>query len=107
MFDSSSPPQGSCPICCSLSLKQIEIIKATADVSHPVILLSAGVSVTPLVFILNTIISSASIHRRIHFIHGSHSGQARAFTVQVQALEKKFPTCRRHSLNPLTRGYPD
>lgn len=106
MFDSSSPPQGSCPICCSLSLKQVEIIKAIADVPHPVILLSAGASVTLLVSILNTITNSALIHHRIHFSHGSHSSQARAFKDHAQALERKFPRIRVTFAKPVDQRIP-
>ncbi|RHZ56155.1 uncharacterized protein CDV56_106463 [Aspergillus thermomutatus] len=64
---------------------------SSTEASHPVVLLSAGVGVTPLMSILNTITDSASSQRKIHFVHGSRSSQARAFKDHVQALEKKFP----------------
>jgi nitric oxide dioxygenase len=56
------------------------------------VLRSAGVGVTPLISILNTITNSLSNQRSVHFIHGSRSSQARAFKYHVQALEEKLPT---------------
>ncbi|KAF7122607.1 hypothetical protein CNMCM5793_000632 [Aspergillus hiratsukae] len=44
---------------------------SSAEASHPIVLLSAG--------------------RKIHFIHGSRTSQARAFKDHVQTLEKLFP----------------
>ncbi|KAF7165205.1 hypothetical protein CNMCM5623_009471 [Aspergillus felis] len=64
---------------------------SSTEASHPIVLLSAGVGVTPLMSILNTITDSPSNQRKIHFIHGSRRSQARAFKDHVQALEKRFP----------------
>ncbi|GFF51873.1 flavohemoprotein [Aspergillus udagawae] len=69
-----------------------DVTKATTEAAHPIVLRSAGVGVTPLISILNTITNSPSNQRRVHFIHGSRSSQARAFKYHVQALEEKLPT---------------
>lgn len=49
----------------------------------PVVLISAGVGLTPLTSILNTLIPS---QRKLHFIHGARTSQARAFKEHVSAL---------------------
>ncbi|EAW07100.1 putative flavohemoprotein [Aspergillus clavatus NRRL 1] len=64
---------------------------SSAEAAHPIVLLSAGVGVTPLMSILNTLAGSSTVQRKIHFIHGSRTSQARAFKDHVQELEKKFP----------------
>jgi nitric oxide dioxygenase len=56
--------------------------------AHPLVLLSAGVGITPMMSILNTIVAS-SIDRKVHFIHGSRTTKARAFQDHVQALAKQ------------------
>ncbi|KAF9886351.1 hypothetical protein FE257_011496 [Aspergillus nanangensis] len=59
---------------------------------RPVVLLAAGVGLTPLVSILNTIAeTSGASERKIHFVHGARSAGARAFRDHVQALKEKFP----------------
>ncbi|KAL4889921.1 globin-like protein [Aspergillus ambiguus] len=61
--------------------------------SRPVVLLAAGVGLTPLLSMLNTIVStpSASAGRKIHFIHGARTAGARAFRDHVQSLKEKLP----------------
>lgn len=54
----------------------------TTTTTTPVVLISAGVGLTPLMSMLNTTISST---RPIHFIHGSRSSSARAFHAHLQA----------------------
>lgn len=49
----------------------------------PVVLISAGVGLTPLTSILNTLTPS---ERKLHFIHGARSSGARAFQEHVSAL---------------------
>ncbi|EON61051.1 hypothetical protein W97_00262 [Coniosporium apollinis CBS 100218] len=60
----------------------------------PVVLLSAGVGLTPMVSILDTLISSSSSSsslpsRKIHFIYG-----ARAFSDHISSVEKQQPVMR-------------
>ncbi|GFG24977.1 hypothetical protein IFM61606_04903 [Aspergillus udagawae] len=69
-----------------------DFLLSSTEAAHPILLRSAGVGVTPLISILNTITNSPSNQRRVHFIHGSRSSQARAFKYHVQALEEKLPT---------------
>ncbi|CAG8893166.1 unnamed protein product [Penicillium egyptiacum] len=58
--------------------------------THPLVLLSAGVGITPLMSILNTIVATSS-RRKVHFIHGSRTTKARAFQDHVQTISKKHP----------------
>ncbi|KAK9479572.1 globin-like protein [Lipomyces japonicus] len=63
--------------------------------AHPVVLLSAGVGLTPLISILNTLASSApNPNRKIHFIHGSHNTSSRAFKDHVKKLSSEYPGLR-------------
>ncbi|KAJ8119562.1 hypothetical protein ONZ43_g3512 [Nemania bipapillata] len=45
----------------------------------PIVLISAGVGITPMISILNSTIAAAS-SRRVSFIHGAHCSEFRAFT---------------------------
>ncbi|KAJ5550210.1 hypothetical protein N7535_001852 [Penicillium sp. DV-2018c] len=65
-----------------------------AQTAHPVVLLSAGVGLTPLTSILNTLTSKSSSSRKLHFIHGARSSGARAFKDHISALSKKLPSLR-------------
>lgn len=65
-------------------------LSATAvDLATPVVLLSAGVGLTPMTSILNTLISNPdSSTRKLHFIHGARTSAARAFKDHVVGLKK-------------------
>ncbi|KAL1851155.1 hypothetical protein Plec18170_006479 [Paecilomyces lecythidis] len=61
--------------------------KATSK--SPIVLISAGVGLTPLTSILNTITSkSGQTDRKVHFVHGVRRGSARAFKDHVQSTAK-------------------
>ncbi|KAJ5130061.1 uncharacterized protein N7515_006100 [Penicillium bovifimosum] len=62
--------------------------------AHPIVLVSAGVGLTPLTSILNTLTSQSSSSRKLHFIHGARSSGARAFKDHISALPKDFPSLR-------------
>lgn len=63
--------------------------------TNPLVLLSAGVGLTPLTSILNTITSTSSqSDRKIHFIHGVRRGSARAFRKHVQDIAKTHPNLK-------------
>lgn len=67
-----------------------EFFLSGEEATHPIVLLSAGVGVTPLMSILNTIISTKSARqRKIHFIHGSRTDESRAFRNHVQSLAQR------------------
>lgn len=60
--------------------------------SHPVVLISAGVGLTPLTSILNTLVAkSSSNERKIHFIHGARTSKTRAFKDHIASLSKSHP----------------
>ncbi|CAG8888961.1 unnamed protein product [Penicillium nalgiovense] len=65
-----------------------EFFLTSEQSTRPLVLLSAGVGITPMMSILNTIVAS-SIDRKVHFIHGSRTTKARAFQDYVQGLAKQ------------------
>ncbi|WP_343311950.1 PAS domain S-box protein [Ancylobacter crimeensis] len=58
------------------------------DSARPVVLVSAGVGLTPMVAMLEEVARSHA-PRRIHFVHGSRDGGAHAFAGEVRALAKQ------------------
>lgn len=64
-----------------------------AGPAHPVVLISAGVGLTPLTAILNTLTSQSPVaaERHIHFVHGARTSSVRAFKDHIQGLEQKLP----------------
>ncbi|OQD68504.1 hypothetical protein PENDEC_c034G06664 [Penicillium decumbens] len=58
--------------------------------SNPIVLISAGVGLTPMTSILNTL-TSASTTRKLHFIHGARASSARAFKEHFSTLSTKYP----------------
>ncbi|KAJ6023826.1 hypothetical protein N7540_004623 [Penicillium herquei] len=63
---------------------------STEESSSPVVLISAGVGLTPLTSILNTL-TSKSADRKLHFIHGSRTSSVRAFKEHLADLTTKNP----------------
>lgn len=59
--------------------------------SHPVVLIAAGVGLTPLTSMLNTLTTDVADSRRIHFIHGARTTSVRAFKDQIKAQTEKHP----------------
>ncbi|KAJ5110441.1 hypothetical protein N7532_000976 [Penicillium argentinense] len=62
--------------------------------NHPVVLISAGVGLTPLTSILNTLTTKSPAERKLHFIHGARTSKARAFQGHVAGLAKEYPNLR-------------
>ncbi|PLB44856.1 flavohemo protein [Aspergillus steynii IBT 23096] len=60
------------------------------ETSNPIVLIAAGVGLTPLTSILNTL-TAKSAQRKIHFVHGARSSAARPFRPHIQSLAEKFP----------------
>ncbi|PKX93395.1 flavohemoprotein [Aspergillus novofumigatus IBT 16806] len=60
-----------------------------AKAANPVVLISAGVGLTPMTSILNTL-TSESPERKVSFIHGARNSQARAFKNHITSLEQKL-----------------
>ena len=70
-------------------------LPATEDnSSNPIVLISAGVGLTPLTSILNTL-TSASTTRKMHFIHGARTSSARAFKDHVSTLSSQYPNLQK------------
>ncbi|KAJ5499512.1 Globin [Penicillium expansum] len=65
-----------------------------SETGNPIVLISAGVGLTPLTSILNTLISKSPTTRKLHFIHGARSSGARAFKEHISELSKQFPSIR-------------
>ncbi|RAH71140.1 flavohemoprotein [Aspergillus aculeatinus CBS 121060] len=61
--------------------------------SSPIVLLAAGVGLTPLTSILNTILDGpeAQTQRKITYAHGARTSAARAFRPQIKELAAKVP----------------
>lgn len=58
--------------------------------SNPIVLIAAGVGLTPLTSILNTL-TATSAQRKIHFVHGARTSAARPFRPHIQSLAEQFP----------------
>lgn len=64
--------------------------------SSPIVLISAGVGLTPLTSMLNTLTSvEGPTARQLHFIHGARTSSARAFKEHVSALSTKNPNLQK------------
>ncbi|KAI5864120.1 flavohemo protein [Durotheca rogersii] len=62
-------------------------IDPNADAEQPVVLISAGVGLTPMISIVNSATAAAAAggpKRRISWIHGAHTAAARAFAGRVR-----------------------
>lgn len=59
--------------------------------SHPVVLIAAGVGLTPLTSMLNTLTSDVADSRRIHFIHSARTTAVRAFKDQIKSKTQQHP----------------
>ncbi|KAL2868922.1 flavohemoprotein [Aspergillus lucknowensis] len=62
-----------------------------ANAEHPLVLISAGVGLTPLTSMVNSLTANP---RPIHFIHGAHTSASRAFQAPLKSLTDSIPTFR-------------
>lgn len=62
-------------------------------VERPVVLLSGGVGLTPMVSMIETMVAS-SINVPVHYIHGTLNNQTHAMRDHVRALAEKTPNAR-------------
>lgn len=61
----------------------------TPTASHPLVLISAGVGLTPLTSMVNSLTALEGQNTRpVHFIHGAHTSASRAFQDHLQSLSK-------------------
>jgi ferredoxin-NADP reductase/MOSC domain-containing protein YiiM len=65
------------------------------DESVPVVLLSAGVGVTPVLAMLGALAQAAS-ERSIWWVHGARSGAEHAFAAEARDLLSRLPAARSH-----------
>ncbi|CAI7617592.1 unnamed protein product [Penicillium glandicola] len=65
-----------------------------SQTENPIVLIAAGVGLTPLTSMLNTLTSKSPAARKLHFIHGARSAGARAFQEQISQLPKQSPSIR-------------
>ncbi|WP_017689235.1 hypothetical protein [Paenibacillus sp. PAMC 26794] len=61
-----------------------------AEDKRPVVLLSGGVGLTPMISMLNTLVN-LNENRNITFLHASPNGQSHAFRDYVDSLAKRNP----------------
>ncbi|KAL2850690.1 globin-like protein [Aspergillus pseudoustus] len=62
-----------------------------ADAPSPLVLISAGVGLTPLTAMVNSLTSNS---RPISFIHGAHTSASRAFKSAIASLTESIPNLR-------------
>lgn len=60
----------------------------TPEEETPIVLISAGVGITPMISILNSVIAANS-SRKISFIHGAHGSEVRAFADTIKSAAEK------------------
>jgi nitric oxide dioxygenase len=60
-----------------------------SDTKEPVVLISGGVGLTPVLSMLNTLIEEDS-RRPVYYIHGARNGKEHAFKHHVKELDKAF-----------------
>ncbi|OKL62206.1 hypothetical protein UA08_02451 [Talaromyces atroroseus] len=64
-----------------------------AESTSPIVLIAAGVGLTPLTSMLNTVTSGSNAdQRKIHFIHSARQAKSRAFKDHVLSLSKQHPS---------------
>lgn len=66
---------------------------------RPVVLVSAGVGITPMIAMLDTIVLEAERTRRVRrvvFVHGARNGREHAFGAHVRHLAARHPFVRAH-----------
>ncbi|MFM0515180.1 SRPBCC family protein [Paraburkholderia sp. RL17-373-BIF-A] len=71
----------------------------TQSGDRPVVLISGGVGITPMIAMVEHIVSEGErtgAFRPVYFIHGAHSGKALAFGKQIAALAKIHPCFKVH-----------
>ncbi|MFX1675859.1 2Fe-2S iron-sulfur cluster-binding protein [Paraburkholderia sp. A2WS-5] len=67
------------------------------DITRPVVLMSGGVGLTPLVSMLHRLRAMAGARdRRVYFIHACENGAVHAFGREVQAVAAECPNVRVH-----------
>lgn len=65
------------------------------DSTRPIVLLSAGVGITPMLAILNTLAASKK-QREVWFVHGCRNGDAHIMKEYLLALEKQYSWLHLH-----------
>ncbi|BCG03231.1 oxidoreductase FAD/NAD(P)-binding domain-containing protein (plasmid) [Paraburkholderia sp. PGU19] len=67
------------------------------DVTRPVVLMSGGVGLTPLVSMLHRLRAMDGAHsRRVYFIHACENGAVHAFRHEVETVATAYPNVRLH-----------
>jgi len=65
------------------------------DADTPIVLLSGGVGLTPMVSMLNAIVAAGSV-RPVWFVHGSRNGREHAMGAHVRRLAAEHPNVHVH-----------
>ncbi|SPO29784.1 related to globins and related hemoproteins [Ustilago trichophora] len=66
---------------------------AEEDTKRPVVMISAGVGITPFISILDTMVEQG-VTQRIVFVHGARTSSSRAFWDHLQAVSSTHPNIR-------------
>lgn len=75
-----------------------------ADAATPVVLISAGIGVTPVLAMLHALVASATT-RQVWWLHGARDGSEHAFAAETRELLKRLPAS--HSRVFYSRPAPD
>jgi ferredoxin-NADP reductase/MOSC domain-containing protein YiiM len=62
---------------------------------RPVVLISAGIGVTPVLAMLHTLAAEPSV-RQVWWIHGARNGNEQPFAAEAKRLIRNLPHCRSH-----------
>jgi ferredoxin-NADP reductase len=71
----------------------------TADSERPVVFVSGGVGITPMIAIANQIVEEGhrtGKFRPVWFIHGTHNGRVHAFGNHIRVLAHEHPAMKVH-----------
>ena len=65
--------------------------------NHPIVLLSAGIGVTPVLAMLHTLVAEASL-REVWWLHGARNGEEHSFAQESRQLLQALPHSHSHIL---------
>ncbi len=74
--------------------------------SKPVVLISAGIGITPVLAMLHTL-SAAHSTRDIWWLHTTRNHETQAFSTEVNSLIESLPSARQLVFYSQTQGHPD
>lgn len=74
-----------------------------AQQEQALVLISAGIGITPMISVLNTLAAQGS-PRPVHFIHAAKDGAHQPFRAELEAARARLPHLRTHIAHELAQG---